>query len=202
MKVIGLTGQSGAGKGCVADVLSEHGIPHIDCDAVYHDILVPPSECLDALVSEFGKKILAPDGELDRKALGKLVFTGSWHKKRLQKLNTITHGFVLERCREIIKGYENDGIKAVTVDAPTLFESGFDRECDIILVVTAPKEARAERITERDGITTDAALERISAQNDEKFYTEKADFVICNDSDLCALRKKTEDFISEFIKES
>lgn len=202
MKIIGLTGQSGAGKGCVSDVLSENGFPHIDCDKVYHDLLVPPSECLDALVSKFGKKILAPDGALDRKVLGKLVFTGLCHKKRLNALNKITHAYVLEKCRELIRGYEKEGKKAVIVDAPTLFESGFDRECDIILVVTSPADIRAGRIEERDGISHEAALERISSQQNEAFYTEKADFVICNDSDLDALKRKTEKFISEFIKES
>ncbi len=68
MKVLGLTGPSGAGKGFVCALFARHGIPSIDADRVYHDLLVPPSQCLDALVERFGRSVLFPDGTLDRKA--------------------------------------------------------------------------------------------------------------------------------------
>ena len=97
MLVIGLTGPSGAGKGEVSRMLLALGIPVIDADEVYHALLVPPSPCLDAIASAFGKQVLRADGTLDRKALSAIVFSDA---AQLQNLNRITHGFVMERIRQ------------------------------------------------------------------------------------------------------
>ncbi len=102
MKIIGLTGPSGAGKGEVGAILRERGIPVIDTDRVYHELLVPPSPCLDALVEAFGCDILASDGALDRAALASLVFadTDEAHARH-ETLNRITHRFVAARASEL-----------------------------------------------------------------------------------------------------
>ena len=96
MKVLGLTGPTGAGKGTVAAVFAElYGIPSIDTDAVYHELLIPPSPCLDELVTAFGAEILRRDGTLDRPALSRIVFSDlSGEKQKL--LNGITHKYVLD----------------------------------------------------------------------------------------------------------
>ena len=94
MTVIGLTGPSGSGKGKIAEILSEFGVRHIDADAVYHNILIPPSECLDELVEEFGYSILNAGGRLDRRALASVVF-GESNRDKLERLNKITHKYVL-----------------------------------------------------------------------------------------------------------
>ncbi len=197
MKIIGLTGQSGAGKGAVAKIFSEHGIPHIDCDEIYHSMLKSGSECTKALVAEFGCEILDTDGSVDRKKLRNVVFSGEGHKERLKKLNEISHRFVLTRCRELLELYRDEGRIAVVVDAPTLFESGFDKECDVIVAVTAPYEVRIKRITDRDGLPVEKVKERFENQLSESFFAENAHYVIENDLDISALKKKTEEFIRE-----
>lgn len=180
MKIIGLTGQSGAGKGTVASIFEKYAIPHIDCDKVYHSLLTSNSDCTKALADEFGAEILSRDGSVDRKRLGTAVFCGEGHAERLEVLNRITHKFVLDECRKILADFESQGKSAAVVDAPTLFESGFDKECDVIISVVAPLDIRLGRITERDRITREKALERFSAQKSEDFFRKHSDFIIEN----------------------
>ncbi|MBQ8208246.1 MAG: dephospho-CoA kinase [Clostridia bacterium] len=197
MKVIGLTGQSGAGKGTVASILAKHDIPHIDCDKVYHSLLVSDTDCTKALAKTFGPEILAENGSVDRKKLGAIVFTGEGHEKRLDTLNKITHKYVLDECRKKLRVYADEGKKAAVVDAPTLFESGFDKECDILLAVITPEEIRLNRILKRDGISRDKAKERFAAQLSEEYFRKHADHIIENSSDTDALASEVQKFIRE-----
>lgn len=197
MTVIGLTGQSGAGKGTVASILKDLGIPHIDCDKIYHSLLDADSECTKALCKAFGKGILHENGSVDRKKLGAVVFTGEGHEKRLAVLNSITHEFVLQECRKLLKKHDSEGFKFAIVDAPTLFESGFHKECNIILAVVAPKKTRLERIILRDNISEEKAKERFAAQKEESFFRENADYIIENSSSKDELVSKVEKFVRE-----
>ena len=180
MLKIGLTGPSGAGKGVVSSLLARYGIASIDTDAVYHELLVPPSACLDELVARFGHSVLAPDGTLDRRALAAIVFADG-HEDDLESLNRITHRHILDRVRIVCRELESTYTPAVLIDAPVLFESGFDRECDKTLAVLADKATRLARIMARDGLTETAAVQRLSAQPSDDFYISRAAAVIRND---------------------
>ena len=181
MLTIGLTGPSGAGKGTVARLFARFGVPSIDTDAVYHELLLPPSACLDELVAAFGGKILTPDGNLNRPALAALVFAPE-QADRLATLNRITHRHILDRVRTICCEYEAQGVAAVLIDAPVLFESGFDRECDRTLAVLADPSVRLSRIMARDGLSEAAALARMAAQPADDFYISRADVTIYDDT--------------------
>ena len=180
MLKIGLTGPSGAGKGMVSSLLSPYGIPSIDTDAIYHELLIPPSACLDELVVRFGRSILTSGGTLDRRALAAIVFA-SGHEAERADLNRITHRHILDRVRTICREHDRTGATAVLIDAPVLFESGFDRECDKTLAVLSDRERRLARITERDGLDETAARMRLDAQPDDDFYISRADAAIYND---------------------
>lgn len=195
MKIIGLTGQSGAGKGAVSDVLARNGFLCIDCDEVYHSLLIPPSECLNEIKKTFGDGVIKSDGTLDRKKLGEAVFSD---EEKLKKLGEITLHRVIDKCLEIIREKGDGGYVAAVLDAPTLYESGFDRECDTVLAVTADEETRISRIIARDGIDRKSALARIHAQKDENFYTSRADYVIKNDGSEKDLENATLKFIKKF----
>lgn len=177
--VIGLTGPSGAGKGVVSGICQKWGIPAVDADAVYHELLIPPSACLDELVHAFGKEILCQDGTLDRALLAAIVFTPGAEEKK-ERLNRITHHFVLDAIRTSCRDLERTEAPAILVDAPLLFESGFDRECDHVLAVLAASDIRLIRIMARDGISISAALARLRAQKPDDFYRQ-ADGILCND---------------------
>lgn len=191
MKIIGLTGPSGAGKGFCYSLFSKHDIPCIDTDKVYHDLLAPPSSCVDELVVTFGAEILDQSGTVNRKKLADIVFSDE-SKSKLECLNKITHKFVLEKTKRLIESYEQDNKKAVVVDAPLLFEANFDKFCDFSIAVICDTSIRLKRIMTRDSITEEAALMRINSQNPDDFYTTRAKYTVCNDCDKAALDRRLE----------
>lgn len=179
MLIIGLTGPSGAGKGTTAALFAPYGILSIDTDKVYHDLLIPPSPCLDKLAARFGTHILTPDGTLDRKALAAHVFANG-NEGELADLNRITHAFVLDVTRRICCELKAQGCAGVFVDAPLLFESGFDKECDTTLAVLAEPDVRLARIMARDGLTLPEAQARMEAQKPDGYYVTRAKHVVHN----------------------
>ena len=188
MIVIGLCGGSGSGKGTVSKIFLEYGIPSIDTDAVYHNITSYNSPCLRALSIEFGEDIIADGNRLDRKKLGSIVFTS---KDRLKRLNEITHRYILNEVRNSLLEYEKEGRMAAIVDAPLLFESGFNEECDLTVCVISDEEKRISRIVDRDGITYETAKKRIGTQINDTELVNLCDYVITNNDDIPSLRSQT-----------
>jgi dephospho-CoA kinase len=197
MKIIGVTGPSGAGKSLLSETFTKRNIPVIDADALYHSLLVPPSECLDAIKAAFGECVIAPDGTLDRTALGAVVFS---NEKKLALLNETVLSRVLVRIREVIASYAESGAIAVAVDAPTLIESGFNRECDFVLSILAPKRDRIERIMARDSISREKAELRINAQKDDEFYIKASDAVLINDGSQNQFFERAETMIESILQ--
>ena len=196
MKVLGLTGPTGAGKGAVSSLLWDiYHIPSIDTDRVYHDLLKPPSACLDELVHHFGNSILTEHGELERATLSKIVFSDPTRRKQ-QLLNQITHKYVLDKTRNILATYRTQQFPAAIVDAPLLYESGFDAECDAIIAVLAPPAIRKERIITRDGLSEERAAARLNMQKSDEFYREKTPHIIINDGDMAALQQQVISIVS------
>ena len=192
-RVIGLCGGSGSGKGVVGSFFTKHGYLTIDTDKVYREITDNTSHCLDALVCEFGAEILNSEGKLNRQRLGQMVFSD---KEKLNTLNAITHKFILERVRSIINDSENNSYIGFVVDAPLLYESGFDKECDVVVAVVCDVGTRVARIVARDGISSTAALKRINSQTSDNQISALADFTIENNGDT----KKLEHDVTEIIR--
>lgn len=180
MLTIGITGSSGSGKGYVCDILRENGIPCLDTDRVCHDLYKAGTECSEALAREFGAEILTPDG-IDRKKLGAIVFSA---EDKLARLNEIAHFYIRKETVDWLGNEEKNGTRVAVIDAPLLFESGFDALCDIKVTVTADRETQISRITERDGISAEAAEARLSNQKPTFFYVEKSDYVIDNSASV------------------
>ena len=183
MRILGLTGPTGAGKGKVGTLLKERGAYIIDTDQLARDIVQPGSPCLAALAARFGNEILLEDGSLDRAVLAEKAFASPTQKAALE---AITHPAIIALTHTHLAAC--DAALAV-IDAPLLFESGMDTICDKTLAVLAPQDLRLQRIMQRDGITADAARRRMNAQHDDAFYRERADITIINDTDedtLCA----------------
>lgn len=167
---IGLTGQTGAGKGYVANILKEYGFNIINCDEHARLVVQKNSPLLPILAENFGQDIIV-NGELDRKALANIVF-GDEDKKAL--LNSIMHPAIMQSCRDVASGL-------CVLDAPQLFEARAEDDCYKIVSVIAPTDVRKMRIMERDGITDEQAECRMNAQLDESYYTSHSDYVIIND---------------------
>ena len=198
MKILGLTGPSGAGKTLFSFFLCAKGCPCINADELYHSMLIPPSKLLDAIRREFGDSFFNENGELDRKALGRLVFSS---KESLDKLNATVLPAVIEKMQDIAASYEKNGAKLLIIDAPTLFEAGYDKSCDLTVSILAPASIRIERISERDDISIDDAILRTNAQKDDSFYRERSDRIILNDSDENALKEKALALLNEILGE-
>ena len=182
MLVIGLTGPTGAGKGAVAEIFQKHyKIPVINADQVYHELITPPSSCLQELVEEFGKGILLPNGHLDRRALGGIVFNDPASRERL---NVITHRYVMEEVKTQMERFRLDGVPVAVFDAPQLFEAGAHRACGAVISVLADRGIRLERIMMRDNITAEAAMRRILAQKSDDFFKTHSDYIIENNGNI------------------
>lgn len=180
MFVVGLTGTTGSGKGYVCSLMQQKGILTVDTDKVYHEMISAPSPCTAALVEVFGKTILNENNGINRKKLADIVFKD---KDNLGVLNKITHMYILNECRNIIIKSSALGNWLTVIDAPLLFESGFDSECDKTVCVTANEKLRLERILKRDNITIEQALARIQNQKHDSFFVNKCDYIIFNDRD-------------------
>ena len=142
------------------------------------------------MCEEFGKEIISEDGSLNRKALGKIVFTGEGAEERLKKLNEIAHKFILDKTRLILDDFKNQGVRAAIVDAPVLFESGFDSECDVTIAVIADREIRIGRIIARDKIDRESAEARIASQLSDEELISRSNIIIENNSNLLDLEKR------------
>lgn len=200
MRVIGLTGGSGAGKGEVSLCFMSHGIKCLDTDKVSREVCLPGKPCLRELVEYFGEEILLPDGKLDRKGLATLVFGEENPEKREIKhnaLNRITHKHIIDTINAWLSERERAGDKLAVVDAPQLFESGFDRHCDYIVGVIADENVRIRRIIARDRITDDVAKKRIRSQKSDAFFMDSCDFIVYNNSGIDALEGQIEHILEK-----
>ncbi|MBR5746812.1 MAG: dephospho-CoA kinase [Clostridia bacterium] len=178
MRIIGLCGRSGSGKSVFTAQAEACGIKVFDCDKVYADMVSHPSPCLADIAAAFGENAVK-DGALNRAYLAPLVFADG---KKLARLNRITHKHIKNELRNIL-AQTGEG-ETVLLDAPTLFESGVDRWCDLIIGVIAPYESCAERIALRDGISAAQAEARLNSQTSENFIIENCDVILYNDSTL------------------
>ena len=196
MRIIGLCGGSGSGKSLVCSIFNEFGIKSIDADHVYHDLISSDSECSRELISAFGKDIASTVG-IDRAKLRETAFTS---KENLKLLNEITHKHILRKTRELITQIRlSTNCKAVIFDAPLLFESGFDKECDVTVCVIADEKTRIDRIIKRDSISTEAAIKRIRAQIPNEELIRKCDYSIENNSSVESLREQILEIIQLII---
>lgn len=177
MKIIGLTGLTGAGKSTVAQKLMAYGCYHIEADKVARDVINNNETVKNKLKMRFGDDVINADGTTNRPVLAARAFAD---QESTNDLNAITHPAVTEEIKSIIKDMQEVGYSGIIIDAIALFESGEDALCDFTVAVIAPKEIRLERIMKRDNITEEKALERINAQKDESFFTSKADFILWN----------------------
>ena len=170
--ILGITGGTGCGKTTLLTCIAEQGGLILDCDAIYHDLLKTDTALLDAIEGRFPGTV--ENGVLQRKKLGNLVFS---HENALKDLNKITHGAVKA---EVLRRLE-DRPELAAIDAIALFEGGLAELCDVTVAVTAPEEARIQRLMIRDRIDRDYAQRRVNAQKSADWFREKCDYVLVND---------------------
>ncbi len=177
MKIIGLTGTSGSGKGYVSKILSKYNIASVDTDKIVHTLYSDNAECKNELRENFGESVMLPDGNVDRKELAKIVFSD---KNKLLLLNATVHKYVIKICDEMARDAEKRGEKAFVIDAPQLFEASMQEKCDFVVAVIADKDVRRARLEKRDNLSREDIEKRLANQHSDSFFHEKADYVIIN----------------------
>lgn len=175
--IVGLTGGIATGKSLVAGELNRCGAAVIDADRISREIVEPGKPAYNDIVKEFGPGIIKPDGTVDRKALGNIVFCDP---VALDRLNSITHPRIRERIREEAGRLSADGDAIVVLDIALLIEMGVRYEVEKIIVVYCDGEQQVQRLMERDNLTRVEAQKRLSCQMDIKEKLKYADYVIDN----------------------
>jgi dephospho-CoA kinase len=161
MKIIGLTGGIASGKNLVAGILEELGALVIDADQLAREVVKPGTEPYRMIVEAFGKNVLQPDGTLDRKALGRIVFSDPDARARLER---ITHPAIIKLGEERLEEERLKGTNVVFYMVPLLLEVGLTSSVDEVWVVYADNETQVERLMKRDKIGRDEALRKMAAQ--------------------------------------
>lgn len=185
-KVIGLTGNIGCGKSSVSNEFRKFGADIIDADIISRQIF-EKKEVIDEINASFPKAVV--NGRIDRKILGDIVFSD---KKKLEKLNLITHKKILSIIKEKIKNSESD---LVIVDAALLYEAGLENIVDKVIVVYCNEKLQIDRVMKRDKISREDALKRIKSQMNQQIKIDKSDFCIDNSGDIDELHNKVKNIV-------
>ena len=180
MRIIGITGPTGAGKTTALHALADLGAAVIDCDGVYHDLTENSAPMLDELRLRFGDGIFDSEGALQRKVLGTIVFGD---EGALADLNAITHRYVNDEVDRRLDQARGEGRPAAAVDAIALLDSDLRDKCHCTVAVTAPDEVRVRRIMARDGIGEEYARLRLAAQKPVEYFEHNSDYTLCNDGE-------------------
>ncbi|GAA1449901.1 dephospho-CoA kinase [Mycobacterium cookii] len=189
---VGLTGGVASGKSTVSAILAELGAVVIDADAIAREVVAQGTPGLEAVVAEFGPGLLTPGGDLDRPAMGALVFADAGARKRLE---AIIHPLVHRRSAELEGAADADAV--VVHDIPLLAEVGRAGSFDAVIVVDAPSEVQMARMVGDRGWTREDAGSRIAAQASREERRAIATHVIDNTGSLEDLRRRVEDVYAE-----
>lgn len=187
---VGLTGNIASGKSTVARVWRRLGAPVIEADRLAREAVAPGSPGLERVVEAFGPRVLDSDGALDRARLRGIVFADPEARRRLE---AIVHPIVAELRAERERELEASGAPVVVHDIPLLFEVGMQGDFDVVVLVDAPAEVRAERIVRDRGLSPEEARRMIEAQMPSAEKRGAADLIIENDATLAELEARAEE---------
>ena len=196
MVVIGLTGGIGAGKSEVSRILAGHGAVIVDTALLGHEVYAAGSAPWRAVVKAFGRQILLPDAQIDRKILGDIVFSDL---EALETLNGIMRPAISELIRQRLFIAQRQGARAGVLDSATLVEAGWTEFTDEVWVTTAPRDVIVDRLRRRRGLSIQHIAERMESQISDEERLAHADAVIVNDGSLTELRAKVDALWAERI---
>lgn len=188
MKIIGVTGSSGAGKDTLCEILeNKYNAEIVDADKIARELSKKGTMYLQSIVESFGSGIVDRKGELNRKKLASIIYEDD---KKREELNKLTFIYVVDEIKKRINKIKK---KIIVVNAPLLFESNLDQVCDFVIAIIAERKVQIKRIIKRDNIQEDEAEKRLNMQNTDDFYIENADYIIHNKGDIKDIEKQLKD---------
>jgi dephospho-CoA kinase len=191
---IGLTGGIACGKSTVAAMLAQRGAILIDADQIAREVVLPGTPALARIAERFGPEVLTPEGALNRKRLGAIVFGDEAARRDLE---AILHPPIRALMRERKERFEREAPdKLVVLDIPLLYESKLEAMVDRVMVVYCPRELQLERLVRRDGLTPEQAEARLAAQLPIEDKRKLADIVIDNSGSLEHTERQVDAFWS------
>lgn len=179
-EVIGITGGIASGKSLISAYLADKGYPIVDADIVAREVVAPHTPGIQAIHRAFGDLVIKPDGNLDRKRLGTMVFNDSG---KLNKLNEILQPLIRQKIESSLETLRNQDHSLVFLVVPLLYEQGYQSLCNQVIVVYVKPEVQLARLMHRDHLGKVAAQARIDAQMPLKQKAAMADLVINNNGD-------------------
>jgi dephospho-CoA kinase len=180
--LVGLTGGIATGKSTVSEILRRLGAEIIDADQLARDVVEPDQPALRGIVAEFGRDVVSPDGRLDRKRLGAIVFADPDRRKRLEAL---THPAIRARFQARLDELATRGFAGIVIyDAPVMIEAGGYKDMDRLVVVVTDETTQAARLRTRDGTDEAEGRRKIASQMPLAEKAKLADYVIDNSGDL------------------
>ena len=190
MKVIGFTGGIGSGKSTVSRFLDELGAVILNADEVGYEAFKPDTELWRQVVAAFGRQIVTPDGNIDRKKLGNIVFGNA---ESLSRLNQMMHPRMYDMVKAQLEEYRRQGTRVVVLEAPLLLEAGWTPLVDEVWVTTAFESTVLKRLEGRAGLSRAESLARIRSQLPSAERVRHADVVINTDCDLDEVKVKVKE---------
>lgn len=194
MIIVGLTGSIGMGKTTTANMFAEELIPVQDADKVVHDLY--SGKAVPLIEAAFPNT--TKDNRVDRKLLGKIVVGNS---AAMKKLETLIHPLVKQERDAFLSKEKAKNTKMVVLDIPLLFETGMDRMCDKIVVVTTSPEEQKQRVLARDGMTEEKFSKILKSQMPDAEKRKKADYIIDTSLGLLHAKKQIHKIIDELLEQ-
>lgn len=196
MKILGITGPSGAGKTTLCGLIEKnYNAFIIDADKVAKALNSnPETEYFKKMITLFGEEVLKLDGSLNRKEVARIIYSNNEKRKAL---NSLTFRYVVDEINKKIKSLENSNYDYIAIDVPLLYEAKMENICDKVVAVVAEDKEKILRICIRDNISEEVAKQRLKIQNDNEFFVKKADFIIRNEGTIDNLEKSLKEIIEK-----
>lgn len=180
MKIIGITGSSGAGKTTICGILKEkYNAEIVDADQIAKKLSKKGTMYLKSIIDYFGEEMIDTKGELKRKELASLIYE---NEEKRNQLNQLTFIYVVEEIKKNINNLK--GKELIVIDAPLLFESKLNQICDFVIGVLADEEDKIQRICQRDKISEELAQKRLAIQTEDDFLKENANYIVYNNENM------------------
>jgi dephospho-CoA kinase len=197
VKIIGLTGGIASGKSTVRTMLEAHGACVLDADAIYHQLIAPVDGDASPLARQIEARfrgVLQPDGNIDRRILGKHVYADTAERRALE---AITHPAVAHVAGQQIEQMRRDGCPLMIYDVPLLYERRLEDGMDGVIVVWVPNDVQIARLAKRDGIPPREAEQRLASQLPLEEKRRRATWVVDNSGELPATQQQVDAIWSE-----
>jgi len=192
--VLGLTGGIASGKSTVSRHFKKSGFPVIDADLIARDVMEPDEPAYLKVVDYFGKEIVNTDRFIDRKRLGDIVFNDD---EKLSHLNNLVHDIIFQEIMNKKKTLSKENQSLIVLDIPLLYETGYDKYVDEVMVIYTDFTTQLTRLKQRDQLTEEEARNRIASQEPLEAKKIKADVVIDNNGTISQTIRQVDDWLTE-----